>query len=794
MSKKISPQPITEIKEAYILEQPISEALELNYMPYAMSVIVSRAIPEIDGFKPAHRKLLYTMYKMGLLTGGRIKSANIVGQTMRLNPHGDAAIYETLVRLTKGNDALLHPFIDSKGNFGKNYSRDMAFAASRYTEVKLDTICEELFKDIDKNVVAMVDNYDSTMLEPALLPTTFPNLLVTPNQGIAVGMASSVCSFNLKEICTTMTKWITNPNIDIMSTLPAPDFSSGGQLLYKEQELRAIYKTGRGSFKLRAKYRHDEKNSCIEIYEIPYTTTIEAIIDKVATLVKTGKLREISDIRDETDLQGLKIAIDVKRNVDTEKLMHKLFNLTTLQDSFSCNFNFLINARPRTMGITEIFAEWLIFRTECIKKQTLYDIEKKTQRGHLLMGLSAVMADIDTAIKIVRQTSSEDMVISNLMENFNIDQPQAEFIAEMRLRNLNREYLLKQIAEFEQINQQIAELAELLQDEDKIKKLIITQLQAISKKYGIPRKTEIIFEEEQPVFEEDSFIEDYNLKLFLTADGYLKKISLVSLRSASEQYLKEGDTLLQELDTSNKADVLFFTDMQNAYKVKAHELPDTKASALGEYLANHLELAPAEKVIYMIATTDYSGFVLFGYKNGKVAKVPLNSYDVRRKKLLKAYSDKFPLIAMFFVQNSADLYLTRGTDKAMLVDSDIISPISSRTTGGVQVFTLRKNMFLTAFEFVEKVEKVENIENTTNPEQTEQTKQTSTQAEEQPANAANPPNPAEVAEVAETASPTTPTETTEIETTNTENLNKLEKFRVNKIPSAGVAADLQIKL
>ena len=680
-----------------ILEQPIPVALELNYMPYAMAVIVSRAIPEIDGFKPSHRKLLYTMYKMGLLNGPRIKSANVVGQTMRLNPHGDAAIYETLVRLTRGNAALLHPFIDSKGNFGKQYSRDMSYAASRYTEVKLDSICNEVFKDIDKDCVDMVENYDSTMLEPALLPTTFPNLLVTPNQGIAVGMASSVCSFNLKEVCLTTAKWIMSPGTDIMKNMPAPDFSSGGQLIYKEAEIATIYETGRGSFKLRAKYRFDKKNSCIEVYEIPYTTTAEAIIDKIVSLVKAGKLREVSDVRDETDLSGLKITIDIKKSADPDMLMHRLYNMTPLRDSFSCNFNFLINGRPRTMGISEILAEWTSFRISCLIRQIDFEIEKKTKQAHLLEGLSSVVLDIDKAIKIIRKTPSEDMVIPNLMKGFDIDQLQAEFIAEIRLRNLNAEYLLKRVEELEELLKEIADLKTLRSSDEKIRDLIASQLKAIAKKYGTPRRTEIIQEEEQPAFEEGAFIEDYSLKFFLTAHGYLKKISLISLRSAGEQYFKENDHMRQVVDSTNKADVLFFTDRQSVYKVHAYDLPDSKASALGDYLANRLGLEEDEHVIYMVATTDYSGCMLFGYESGKVAKVPLSGYDVRRKKLQKAYSDKSKLVGICYLPEDADLFLMRSSDKAMVINSALLAPISSRSTIGVQVFALRKNTKLTAF-------------------------------------------------------------------------------------------------
>jgi len=683
-------------QEAHIIEQPVPMALELNYMPYAMAVIVSRAIPEIDGFKPSHRKLLYTMYNMGLLTGNRIKSANVVGQTMRLNPHGDAAIYETLVRLTRGNNALLHPFIDSKGNFGKQYSRDMAFAASRYTEVKLDAICHEIFKDINKDCVDMVDNYDSTTLEPALLPTTFPNLLVTPNQGIAVGMASSVCSFNLREVCMTTAKWIINPDINIMEMMPAPDFSSGGQLLYKDAEIENIYKNGRGSFKVRAKYRYDKKNTCIEVFEIPYTTTIEAVIDKVVALVKSGKIREVTDIRDETDLHGLKITIDIKKSADPDRLMRRLFLLTTLQDSFSCNFNFLVNGRPRTMGITEILTEWLIFRMNCLRRQIAYDIEKKTRQAHLLEGLSSVVVDIDKAIKIIRQTPSEDMVIPNLMDGFQIDRPQAEFVAEIRLRNLNREYLLKRVGELETLRSDIAELTDLSGNDGKMRKLIANQLKAVAKKFGENRRTEIIQEEEQPI-EEDSFIDDYSLKLFLTSHGYLKKISLVSLRSAGEQYLKDDDKILQVTDTTNKSDVLFFTDQHAVYKMKTYDLPDTKASALGDYLANRLGLAEGERVVYMAATTDYSGNMIFGYENGKLAKVPLAGYDVRRKKLLNAYSGKSKLVGMCYFPTDGDVYLMRSSDKSMVINTGLLPPIASRNTGGVQVFTLRKYTKLTVF-------------------------------------------------------------------------------------------------
>jgi len=600
------------------------------------------------------------------------------------------------VRLTRGNNALLHPFIDSKGNFGKQYSRDMAYAASRYTEVKLDAICAEIFANIDKNPVDMVDNYNSTTTEPSLLPTTFPNLLVTPNQGIAVGMASSVCSFNFKEVCLTTAKWILNPNIDILKTMPAPDFSSGGQLLYKEAEITNIYNTGRGSFKVRGRYRYDKKNSCIEVYEIPYTTTIEAIIDKVALLVKSGKIREVSDIRDETDLHGLKIAIDIKRNTDPDKLMHKLFSMTPLQDSFSCNFNFLIDGRPRTMGILEILEEWLKFRLSCLDRQIAFDIDRKTRQAHLLEGLSKVALDIDEAIRIIRKTPTEDMVIPNLMSGFEIDKEQAEYVAEIRLRNLNREYLLRRVGELDALLNEIAELKALRGSEEKMRERVAEELKTLAKKYGVPRKTEIIQEEEQVAFEDDEFIEDYGLKFFLSTQGYLKKISLVSLRSSGEQNLKEGDSMLQIVEATNKADVLFFSNQHNVYKVKAYDLPDAKASTLGEYMANRLEMAEGEQIICMVATLDYSGHMIFAYENGKLAKVPLSGYAGRRKKMLKAYSDKVGLTGMCFQAEDADLHLIRGSDKAMVMSTSLLSPITSRVTAGVQVFTLRKNTKLTA--------------------------------------------------------------------------------------------------
>ena len=697
MPKKPPPEQLTLV-ENHIIEQPITNALELNFMPYAMSVIVSRAIPEIDGFKPAHRKLLYTMYKMGLLSGGRIKSADIVGQTMRLNPHGDGPIYETMVRLTRGHDALIHPFIDSKGNFGKQYSRDMAYAASRYTEAKLDDICREIFRDIDKQVVDMVPNYNSTMLEPTLLPTTFPNLLVTPNQGIAVSMASTVCSFNLKEVCQTTIAWLKNPSHDIIKTLPAPDFSTGGELIYNQAEIENIYATGRGTFKLRAKYRVDKKNSCIEVYEIPYTTTIEAIIDKIAALVKNNKIRDINDVRDETDLHGLKITIDIKRSANPDQTMQRLFSLTTLQDSFSCNFNFLVDGRPRVMGIAEILQEWTAFRMGCIKRQLAYDIEKKAEKLHLLEGLAAILLDIDKAIKIIRNTPTEAEVIPNLMQGFTITQPQAEYIAEIKLRHLNREYLVGRVDEREALAKELEELKAILGNDERIRDLISDQLKEISKKFGRPRRTDIVHADDTPTPSEESFIDDYNVRLFLTQHSYFKKITLVSLRSSAEQYLKEDDYVTQEIEATNRDEVLFFSNQCNVYKMKLYDLPDTKASALGDYLPNLLGMEPGEGIIYVAVAKDYQGYMLYAFENGKVAKVAFNAYATKtnRRKLVNAYSDKSPLVSMHWVPEDVDLYLRRGEDKAMVVHSSLISVNTSKQSGGMAVFSLRQKTVLTA--------------------------------------------------------------------------------------------------
>ena len=696
--RKTAPPPPPE---NHIVEQPITNALELNFMPYAMSVIVSRAIPEIDGFKPAHRKLLYTMYKMGLLGSsgrgtGRIKSADIVGQTMRLNPHGDGAIYETLVRLTRGNDALLHPFIDSKGNFGKQYSRDMAYAASRYTEAKLDDICKEIFQDIDKHVVDMVDNYNSTMQEPALLPTTFPNLLVTPNQGIAVGMASTVCSFNLREVCQTTIAWLKNPAHKISKTLLAPDFSTGGEIVFVPEEIENIYRTGRGSFKVRAKYRYDEKNSCIEIYEIPYTTTVEAIIDKVVALVKANKIREVNDIRDETDLQGLKIAIDIKKNANHEHIMQRLYALTTLQDGFNCNFNFLIDGRPKVMGIVEILEEWTKFRINCIKRQLSFDVEKKAEKLHLLEGLAKIMLDIDKAIVIIRETPLEAEVIPNLVKYFEITNQQAEYIAEIKLRHLNREYLINRINERENLENELLKLKELFESETLMRELISTQLKEISKKFGKPRRTEIIdFIESAPPPEEE-LVDDFQLKLFLTGHNYFKKISIASLRSADVQYLKEDDFILQELDASNKEEILLFSNQSNVYKVKIYDLPDCKASSLGEYLTNLLELATNERIIYFTKSNDYKGYMLFAFENGKLAKVPMSAYATKtnRRKLINAYSDKSPLVSMYWISDDIDIYLQRAKDKAMIMNTSLVTLNVSKNSGGMTTFILRPNTAL----------------------------------------------------------------------------------------------------
>jgi len=674
------------------IEQYITSTLEQNYMPYAMSVIVSRAIPEIDGFKPSHRKLLYTMYTMGLLTGARTKSANVVGQTMKLNPHGDMAIYETLVRLTKGYGALLHPFVDSKGNFGKQYSRDMKYAAPRYTEVKLDNISHEVMDELDKNAVDFIDNYDGTIKEPVLLPATFPNILVNPNQGIAVGMASNICSFNLSEVCEAAIQYINNGNICVEEYIKAPDFSTGGFLIYNERELKDIYNTGRGSFKLRAKYRFDKKNSCIEIFEIPYTTTVEAIIDSIVQLVKSGRIKDITDIRDETDLNGLKITIDIKKNVNPDELMNKLFKTTPLEDAFSCNFNILVGGVPRVMGILDILSEWISFRTNCIKRVTLFDIERKSEKLHLLLGLQKILLDIDKAIKIIRNTKQDSEVLPNLMKEFEIDEKQALFVAEIKLRNLNKEYILSRTNEVEILEKEIEELKSICSSEKKIKKIIVKQLNEISKKYGQPRRTEIIHENSLEAVTKEHFIDDYNVRLVLTAQNYIKKIPLTSLRTGPEQNIKEDDYIIQEVDAGNKDDLLLFSNKHVVYKMKVHEIEDHKAGMLGEYLINMLNLEDDEKIIYITRTDNYKGYILFSYENGKIAKIDMESYATKtnRKKLLNAYSDLSRLVNVLFIDSDIDLAAYSSIGKVLVFNTALINSKSARDSQGVQVLKEKK--------------------------------------------------------------------------------------------------------
>ena len=678
-------------------EQAVSETLEVNYMPYAMSVIVSRAIPEIDGFKPSHRKLLYTMYKMGLLTGSRTKSANIVGQTMRLNPHGDAAIYETMVRLARGNETLLHPFVDSKGNFGKVYSRDMAYAASRYTEAKLDPICAELFRDIDSDTVDMVDNYDATMKEPSLLPTTFPNVLVSANQGIAVGMASNICSFNLKEVCDTTIALMKNPDHDILETLPGPDFSTGAELLYDEATTREIYSTGRGSFRLRAKWRYVKEGSLIEITEIPYSTATEVIMDKVAELIKAGKIREIADMRDETDLGGLKLTIDLKRGVDPDKLMQKLFRMTPLQDSFACNFNILIAGMPRVMGIGEILSEWTAWRMDCVKRRLYFQVQKKRERLHLLKGLERILMDIDKAIAIIRETELDSEVVPNLMIGFGIDEIQANFVAEIKLRNINKEYILKQTKATSQLEQEIAEMEETLGSPRKLKNVIIKELQQVSEKYGQPRKTEILYnvEEAEPEKEEDE-TPDYPVTAFVSNGGYLKKITAQSLRMSGEQKFKEGDSLAYSVETTNRAEILVFTDKFQCYKSRLSDFEDSKASLLGDYLPQKLGMDAGENVLQVIFPGDGKGFVLFFFENGKVAKVPLSAYETKtnRKKLTGAFSDKSPVVKILSLGADAQIAMYSSDGRAMIFSTADLLPKTTRNTIGVAVMSLKKKAVL----------------------------------------------------------------------------------------------------
>ena len=678
-------------------EQPVTETLEINYMPYAMSVIVSRAIPEIDGFKPSHRKLLYTMYKMGLLNGGRTKSANIVGQTMQLNPHGDAAIYETMVRLAKGNETLLHPFVDSKGNFGKVYSRDMAYAAARYTEAKLDPICTELFRDIDSDTVDMVDNYDATMKEPTLLPTTFPNVLVSANQGIAVGMASNICSFNLKEICDTTIALLKNPEHDILETLPGPDFSTGAELLFDEAATREIYSTGRGSFKLRAKWHYVKEGNLIEITEIPYTTTTEVIIDKVVELNKNGKIKEIVDIRDETDLGGLKLTIDLKRGAEPEKLMQKLFRLTTLQDSFPCNFNILIAGMPRVMGVGEILDEWTAWRTDCVKRRLFYQIGKKEDRLHLLKGLERILLDIDKAIRIIRETELESEVVPNLMIGFGIDEIQANYVAEIKLRNINKEYILKQTRAIDDLEAEIDELRDTLNSRRRLKNLIIKELEEVSKKFGKERKTEIIYEvQEAAEEEEEEQIPDYPVTVFVSKEGYLKKITAQSLRMSGEQKFKEGDSLEFSVETTNRDEILVFSDKFQCYKARLNDFADGKASVLGDYLPQKLGMEPGELVKQVVLCGDYKGFVLFFFENGKVAKVPMSAYETKtnRKKLTGAYSDKSPVVSIIGMNADDQMAVYSSDGRAAIFSTAQLLPKTTRNTQGVAVMTLKKKATL----------------------------------------------------------------------------------------------------
>ena len=682
---------------AEVMEQGITDTLETNYMPYAMSVIVSRAIPEIDGFKPSHRKLLYTMYKMGLLTGARTKSANIVGQTMRLNPHGDAAIYDTMVRLSKGYGALLHPFVDSKGNFGKVYSRDMAWAASRYTEAKLSPICQELFRDLDQDAVDFVDNYDNTMKEPSLLPTTFPNILVSANQGIAVGMASQLCGFNLGEVCDATIAYLKNPNTDLSSILLGPDFPTGGEFLHDAKALDDVYRTGRGSLQIRGKYRYVKAENVIEIYEIPYTTTTEAIMDKVAELIKAGKLKEINDMRDETDLSGLKLAIDLKRGVDPDKLMSKLFKMTPLQDSIGCNFNVLISGMPRVMGVKELLQEWCAWRTESVRRRISFSLGKKKDKLHLLKGLKSILLDIDKAIKIIRETEEESEVVPNLMIGFGIDEIQAEYVAEIKLRNINKEYILKRVQEESALEAEIADLEDLVNSPNRIKKVITDELRAVKKKYSEERKTTVVYAHEVETFDESEDIPDYPVTVFLSKEGYFKKITPQSLRMADTQKYKENDSLRQSMEATNRAEAMFFTNKQQVYKTKLSDFSDTKASALGDYLPSKLGMDPDESVVSMVLPGDYSGALLFFFENGKVARVDLSAYTTQsnRKKLTKAYSDASPLVAIIHLTEERELALYTNEVRVLIFNTSQLAPKTTRSAQGVQVVTLKRKYKLT---------------------------------------------------------------------------------------------------
>lgn len=700
--KKVAPNKNAYIEGAGIVEnQPITDTLTENYMPYAMSVIVSRALPEIDGFKPSHRKLLYTMYKMGLLTGARTKSANIVGQTMKLNPHGDMAIYETMVRLARGNEALLHPYVDSKGNFGKAYSRDMSFAASRYTEAKLDPICAEIFADIDRDIVDFVPNYDNSMTEPVLLPTRFPAVLVNNNVGIAVSMASNICSFNLSEVCETAAALMKNPEHDIVSTLKGPDFPGGGFILQDENELRRIYATGRGSVKVRSKYIYDKAANCIEVTEIPPTTTIEAIIDKIVEQVKLGKLKEISDVRDESDLSGLKITIDLKRGQDSEAVMKKLFRITPLQDVFSCNFNILVGGMPKVMGVAEILEQWTDFRITCVKRKTKFELARKKEKLHLLTGLKKILLDIDKAIKIIRETEDDAEVVPNLMIGFGIDETQAEYVADIKLRNINKGYILKRIEEIDSLKEEIADMEDILSSERRVKQIIISELGNIAKKYGKPRKTMFIYGTEDEENEAEEEIPDYPVNLFFTREGYFKKITPQSLRMSGEQKLKENDEIIETYDGSNRAELLFFTDKYQVYKARACDFEDGKASVMGDYLPVKLELDPDERIIKMIAAEDYSGTLVMFFENGKCAKVPMASFETktRRKKLANAYNDGSPLVSMTLIDGDCEFMLSSDAGKVMIFNTVLILPKAARDTQGVQVMRLTRAKLRSAVKY-----------------------------------------------------------------------------------------------
>ncbi|SMC34484.1 DNA gyrase subunit A [Oscillospiraceae bacterium] len=674
--------------------QPITETLEINYMPYAMSVIVSRAIPEIDGFKPSHRKLLYTMYKMGLLSGNRTKSANVVGQTMKLNPHGDQAIYETMVRLTRGNGALLHPFVDSKGNFGKQYSRDMQYAASRYTEVRLEKICEELFKGIDKDAVDMIDNYDGTLKEPVLLPATFPSVLVNNNQGIAVGMASNICSFNLKEVCDATIAYLKDPDFDILEVMPAPDFSGGGQILYDRAAMQNIYDTGKGSVVVRSKYTVDKKNNLIEITEIPYSTSSDAIIDNIADLVKQGKAKEINDIRDETDLDGLKITIDCKRGTDHEALMTKLFRFTKLQDSFSCNFNILINGNPRVLGVKEIINEWLIWRRECLAREYRYDLGKKKDKLHLLEGLEKILLDIDKAISIIRNTELEEDVVPNLMQGFGIDKVQADYVAEIKLRNINKQYIINRVADREKLEKDIADIEDILAKPKRIDKIIAQTLEDVSKKYAQPRRSELIMQESVQTYVAEENIPEYRVHLMLTRHGYLKKLTMQSLNRSNDLKIKDDDEIFMDIEAENKSEILFFSDKCNVYKAKTYEFADTKPSEFGAYLGSELQLEDGEKIVFMHVTSDYKGRFLLGFKNGKAALFPVNVYETKqnRKKLINAFSDKSEAVSFMWLSDDEDPDLVARSDlnKAAVFQASLIPLKTTRTTQGVQLLVSKR--------------------------------------------------------------------------------------------------------